>query len=149
MMNGPMLSKPYRILVVEDDADLCKMLKEWFEEHHHCPTALARNAEDALELLPNQLVDVVITDNNMPGMHGLELANIIRMSDGPPVILMTGYYTRPIHLAAFRAGVRAFMIKPFRLEWMLEMIEIVVGRGLYYIGMGPPEGWEEKGRIEA
>ena len=137
--------KSYRILVVDDDRDVLAMLSDWLQDYNHCPTATARCADEALALLERQSFDVVLTNNMMPGMLGVEMAAVIRRRGGPPVIMISGYFTGQMRLKAFAGGVKAYVRKPFDLEWLLELIEIVMDRGLHYIGSGPPDGFE-KGR---
>jgi CheY-like chemotaxis protein len=126
--------RKYRILVVEDDRLTLEMLVEWLQDFNHCPTATARCAYEALALLDRQSFDVVLTNNMMPGMLGVEMAAVIRRRGGPPVIMITGYYTGQMRLKAFASGVKAYVRKPFDLEWLLEVVAGVVDRGLIYIG---------------
>jgi CheY-like chemotaxis protein len=126
--------KSYRILVVDDDRDVLAMLSDWLQDYNHCPTATARCADEALALLERQSFDVVLTNNMMPGILGVEMAAVIRRRGGPPVIMITGYHNREMRLQAFANGVKAYVYKPFNLEWLLEVVAGVVDRGLIYIG---------------
>jgi two-component system, response regulator PdtaR len=141
--------KSYRILVVDDDRDVRAMLSDWLQDYNHCPTATARCADEALALLDRQSFDLVLTNNMMPGMLGVEMAAVIRRRGGPPVIVITGYHSNEIRRQAFASGVRACLCKPIKLEWLPELIEAVLDRGLHYIGCGPPGGYEKgKDRTE-
>jgi CheY-like chemotaxis protein len=124
----------YRILLVEDDRSTLEMLVQWLQDFNHCLTATARCADEALALLDRQSFDVVLTNNMMPGMLGVDMAAVIRRRGGPPVIMITGYHNREMRLQAFADGVKAFVYKPFNLEWLLEVVAGVVDRGLIYIG---------------
>jgi CheY-like chemotaxis protein len=135
----------YRILVVEDDRLTLEMLVEWLQDFNHCPTTATCCGDEALDELNRQSFDLVLTNNMMPGMLGVELAALIRRRGGPPVIITSGYYTRQMRLQAFAGGAKAYVRKPFKLEWLLELIETVMDQGLHYIGSGPPSG-HEKGR---
>jgi two-component system, NtrC family, response regulator PilR len=129
--------KRYSILVVDDDRNILETLFLWFHNYHHCPTTSARQAYQALALLNKQSFDVVLTDNMMPGLLGVEMADIIRRQGGPSVIVMSGYYNREYRFKALAAGAKAYLRKPFVLEWLPELIQDVVDRNLYYIGGGP------------
>jgi len=132
--------RSYRILIVDDDKAILEMLVEWLQDYNSCPTATARHADEAFALMKKQSFDVVLTNNMMPGMLGTEMAAILHRRGGPPVIMITGYHTRDTRRQAFANGVRAFLRKPIQLEWLLELVEEVVDRELYYIGSGPPGG---------
>jgi CheY-like chemotaxis protein len=139
--------KRYRILAVDDDRDVLEMLFQWLQDYNHCPTTTARRADQALALMKKQTFDVVLTNNMMPGILGIEMADIIRRQGGPPVIMLSGYYSREIRFKAFAAGVRAFLCKPIILEYLPELIQQVVDRKLCYIGSWPLAG-KDKGNTQ-
>jgi DNA-binding response OmpR family regulator len=133
----------YRILVVEDDSDMLEMLVQWLQDFNHCTTTATRCADEALAELNRQSFDLVLTNNMMPGMPGVELAGLIRRRGGPPVIMISGFYNREMRFKAFASGAKAYVRKPIKLEWLLELIETVMDRGLHYIGSGPPGGYNK------
>ncbi len=110
------IMKRYRILVVDDDRDVLEMLFQWLHDYNHCSTNTACRADQALALMNKQSFDVVLTNNIMPGLLGVEMADIIRKQGGPPMIVMSGYYTRKYRFKAFAAGAKAYVRKPFVLE---------------------------------
>jgi len=132
------IMKRYRILVVDDDNTVLGMLSQWLQDYNHCPTTTASRGDQALALIKKQSFDVVLTNNMMPGILGIEMAEIIHRQGGPPVIMLSGYYTREIRFKAFTAGVRAFLCKPIKLGCLPELIQQVVDRQLHYIGTWPP-----------
>jgi DNA-binding NarL/FixJ family response regulator len=56
------------------------------------------------------------------------------MRYGLPVIVMTGYYRWERVRQAYANGARAFLRKPFRVQLLKEVIDLVAGKGLHYIG---------------
>ena len=126
----------YRILVVEDDSEILEMLVQWLQDFNHCPTTATCCGDEALDELNGQSFDLVLTNNMMPGMLGVELAALVRRRGGPPVIMISGFYNREMRFKAFANGAKAYVRKPFDLEWLLELIETVMDRGLHYIGSG-------------
>ncbi len=124
----------YRVLIVEDDSPTLTGISEWLQVAHHCRVAQASNAGEALYWLGKERFDVVITGVGMPGMNGLELTRIIRKRCGPPVIVMTGYYRWERVRQAYAYGAKAFLRKPFRVQLLKEVIDLVAGKGLHYIG---------------
>ncbi len=80
-----------RILAVDDDEAIRTLLKEELEEEGY-EVIIASNARDALKLVEEEPLDLVILDIRMPGMDGLEaLPRILGLKEGLPVILNTAY----------------------------------------------------------
>lgn len=79
------------ILVVDDDEAIRILLKEELTEEGY-RVITASNARDALKMVEQEPLDLVILDIRMPGMDGLEaLPRILGMKEGVPVILNTAY----------------------------------------------------------
>jgi CheY-like chemotaxis protein len=80
-----------RLLIVDDDVEMLTLVSR-MAACLGCGTCSAANGTEALQLLQNGDVDLVITDYQMPLMDGFQLVSKIRrQSPGLPVILMTGY----------------------------------------------------------
>jgi len=79
-----------RILIVEDEAHIARVLAMWLVRHGH-EVLEAPNGEDALETLAAEEVELVITDMNMPRLDGLGLIQAIREDRGltVPILLLT------------------------------------------------------------
>ena len=68
-------------------------------------------------------IDVIVTDNNMPGMQGLDVARAIREIDSKmPVAVISGLIDEDLQAAAELAGVRELINKPFTVEKFLAAI---------------------------
>jgi PAS domain S-box-containing protein len=88
-------ARPLTVLAVDDDSLVLMNASAMLEELGHTPL-IASSAAEALELLEDQSVDVVITDYAMPKLDGLQLArDIAERHPGTPVILATGYAELP------------------------------------------------------
>jgi two-component system chemotaxis response regulator CheY len=89
-------------------------------------------AEDgvaALKVLQSQKVDFVISDWNMPNMSGLELLKAVRGSDDLkelPFLMVTAEALKDNVVAAVKAGVSNYIVKPFTAEVLTEKIEKIV-----------------------
>ena len=119
-----------RVLVVEDNANLRKVLvniirKVGFEE-----TVEADNGASAWEVLQSEKVGLVLTDWSMPGMSGLDLVMKIRSAPEPicnrPVLKITAMDTKTSIVAAAKQGVDAYIIKPFSVQTIVQKIEEAV-----------------------
>jgi diguanylate cyclase (GGDEF)-like protein len=106
------------ILIVDDDAAIRDSMQE-FVQMSGFSSASAACAEDALEMLQSQSVDVVITDIMLPGMDGLELTDRIRKNYEVDVIVMTGYSGDYSYEEAISKGASDFVFKPVRFEELL------------------------------
>ena len=100
------------VLIVDDDAAFRELVTEILAgEGYRLLTA--GSAEEALRLAARQVVDLVLTDQRMPGADGLELTRRLRAGSRPPaVLLMTAYGTIPQAVEAVRAGAADYFTKP-------------------------------------
>ena len=115
---------PDTILIVDDEADLLHGLKRTIAMEIDCRVLLAENGTEALEILDKESVDLVLTDINMPGMHGLELLNAIKHLDPAiTVVIMTAYGTIERAVKAIKAGAYDFVQKPFDEDRLMHVLK--------------------------
>jgi len=84
---------PFRVrsILLVEDQDVCRITTKWFLANFGYSVVPARSAEEALGLFVPEIHDVVVTDNDMPGLSGAEMAHIIKLrSPSTPVIMYTG-----------------------------------------------------------
>ena len=108
-----MSSPPERplILVVDDEANIRKVLKGFLESEGY-RVAAAKDAAEARKLLGDGPA-LVLTDLKLPGTDGLALLKDIRRArPGLPVVLMTAFGTIPAAVEAIKAGAHDFLTKP-------------------------------------
>jgi signal transduction histidine kinase/CheY-like chemotaxis protein len=108
---------PARILVVDDDQTTCSFCARALSQAGYAIFS-ATEVVGALEILRGpQPIDLLLADIQMPGLSGLELAQIARAGDPAiAIIIMTGHATLDaIHQTA-RGGVADFLTKPFELD---------------------------------
>jgi two-component system chemotaxis response regulator CheY len=106
------------ILVVDDSPTVRKFVSVSLEMQGFS-VATASDGMDALEQLPRNRFDLVITDLNMPNMDGLELIRSLR--ENPeykdlPVIILTSLSDQGTKEEGARLGVMSYVVKPFSLE---------------------------------
>ena len=106
------------ILIVDDDAAIRDSMDEFVGMAGYISTT-ADSAEDALEILAQNSIDVVITDIMLPGMDGLELTDRIKKRFEIDVIVMTGYSGDYSYEEAISKGASDFVFKPVRFEELL------------------------------
>ena len=111
------------ILVIEDDRDLRQALCETLQMSGY-KTLQADSAEPALKLLENESVNLIISDVQMPGMHGDELLKTVKRNHPEiPFVLITAYGTVSKAVEAIQAGAADYIIKPFEAEVLIEMVD--------------------------
>ena len=82
-----------RILIVDDKPEVRDSMSEYHAARRLVAESVA-SAEDALDLLRNNLFDLVITDIVLPGLGGLELTQLVKKRHNTDVVVMTGYSNR-------------------------------------------------------
>lgn len=82
-----------RILIVDDDPDLLRLLEHSIGSYcAECEVISASDGHAALQQFDGQPFDLILTDYQMPGMSGLELASTVhRTSPGTPIVLVTAH----------------------------------------------------------
>ncbi|MGX2040392.1 sigma-54-dependent transcriptional regulator [Methylocaldum sp. MU1018] len=110
------------ILIVEDDPALSEALTDTLELAGY-RTMAAGDGREALDRLAESPVRLVISDVQMPNLHGLSLLERIR-TDYPevPVLLMTAYGTIENAVQAMQAGACDYLVKPFAAEALVEQV---------------------------
>lgn len=117
------MSVPPRILVVDDDAAVRSVLRVNLGRHQMAVT-LASTADEALEILRSQPIDLVLTDHRMPGATGLELVDRVHHAwPEMPLIMMTGYGSIEDAVAAMKAGANDYLIKPVEKDELILVIQ--------------------------
>lgn len=103
-----------KILLVEDSPTLRHAMRNYIIEAGHTPV-MARSGEEALQLLENTPVDMIIMDVEMPGLNGFETTRLIREWLGGywiPIIFVTGLNEDENYREGIDAGGDDYLIKP-------------------------------------
>jgi two-component system NtrC family response regulator len=119
---------PFRILVV-DDEPAQRELVSGFLKKQGFEAAAAGSGEKALALFRQDSFDLVLTDQRMSNMSGLDLLKAVRtISPEIAVILMTGYGSIEAAVSAIRGGATDYLTKPLNLDELLYRIRQVSER---------------------
>lgn len=119
-----------KILIIDDDAGVRDSMQEFIKDSGY-DIYTASSAEEALELLKSEIVDVVITDIMLAGMDGLELTDLIKHNYDIDVIVMTGYSEKFSYEDAINKGASDLVFKPVRYrELMLRLKRVLKERQL-------------------
>jgi CheY-like chemotaxis protein len=120
-----------RILVVDDNEHIRKLVKVILRSIGVTKVGEAENGRQAIDIMKEVVPDVILSDWEMEHMDGLQLARFIRKSpESPnaflPVIIMTGQADRQRVLAARDAGVNEFVIKPLSAQVILSRLSNIL-----------------------
>jgi two-component system response regulator GlrR len=114
---------PRRILVVDDDPNLLRLLALRLEKEGF-GVIEAASGEEALGKLAAEIPDLVITDMRMSGMDGMALFEAIhRRHSALPVIILTAHGNIPDAVDATRKGVFGYLTKPFEARALMVEVE--------------------------
>lgn len=116
----------WRILVVDDEPSVRLLLKKLFSREHDVATA--STGDEAMEMLRNGDYDLLLTDKNLPGPGGVEIAKFARTRlPNACIVLITGYAS---HESAEQliGVVDDYVTKPFHIQPMRERLQDLMAR---------------------
>lgn len=116
--------------MVDDDPALVFAVADCLREEGY-EVATARTGAEALVRLAEALPDLVISDIRMPRMDGYQLARNIRSTPRTallPIIFLTAKDQRADRIEGFRAGVDAYLVKPFEPDELLTVVASILNR---------------------
>ena len=122
--------RPRRLLVVDDEPNLLRAVSACLSAEGF-DVITARTVEDALARIAQTVPDLLISDIRMPGKDGYSLVRQLRSSARTrliPVVLLTAKDQTVDRIAGFRAGVDAYVTKPFEPEELLAIIDSILDR---------------------
>ena len=118
------------ILIVEDEPDIQELIAYNLEQAGHVPVR-AYNAEQALELVREELPHLIVIDWMLPGMSGIDLARSLRgnkRTEGIPLIMVTARGSEQDKLAGLEIGADDYMTKPFSPRELNARVKAVLRR---------------------
>ena len=153
-MNGSSLNDPnlrgstdrqVRVLVVEDDPALQRMILNYFGENN-IRTLIANNRQEMVDQLGNTEVNLVILDLRLGSEDGLDLLREVRLNSDVPVIIITGHRRDEIdRVVGLELGADDYLTKPFNLRELLARVRAILRR--FDVGRTAPARDPERGRF--
>jgi DNA-binding NtrC family response regulator len=118
-----------RILAVDDEKDMTRLLKRTLESEIDCTVSMAFSGEMALNVLEKDVWDLVICDIRMPGMDGFELlAQIRKRLPDLTVVMLTAFGNIDSVVTAIKSGAYDFIAKPFEQDELIFKIRKALER---------------------
>ena len=121
-----------RILVVDDEMDLCDILRFNLMTQGY-QADVAYSAEEAMNKLKDERFDLLLLDVMMPGMSGFELAASLRNDEATahiPIIFLTAKDTEDDTLEGFGLGADDYVTKPFSVREVMARVKAVLNRSM-------------------
>src|ERR1700759_2370971 len=115
------------LLLVDDDAELCAMMKEFFAEVGHS-LDFVRNGRDGLARAIDGNYDLIILDVMLPVVNGFTLLQQLRRRKNVPVIMLTARTHPEDRIAGLNTGADDYLPKPFDPDELLARIHAVLRR---------------------
>ncbi len=117
------------ILVVDDYNTMVRIIRKLLKQIGYENVDEASNGEEALKMIKSKQYGLIISDWNMEPMTGFDLLKHVRADDGTsatPFILVTAESKPENVLAAQKAGVSSYLVKPFSAPVLKEKIDSVL-----------------------
>jgi response regulator RpfG family c-di-GMP phosphodiesterase len=137
------------ILLVDDNQEIIRLLSD-FLEPNKCDILVAESGKQALGILEDHEVDIVILDIGLPDSDGITLLDKIKVRcPDTSVIMMTGYHDYNLVIDAMKRGASDFLMKPFELDkLMLTILRVSKERELLHERQSILSCLEDKREIE-
>ena len=118
----------FNILVVEDDKNLRKLITTYLQRNKY-NTYEATNGEEALNVLDQSYIDLIVSDIMMPKMDGYELIKSLREAKyDVPILIITAKSEIEDKKEGFLLGADDYMVKPIDIEEMLLRVQVLLRR---------------------
>jgi len=119
--------KQDHILIVDDDAEIRGLLREYLQKHDYRVTAAA-NGRDLRAAMNSTRPDLVILDLMLPGEDGLSLCRDLRAASNVPIIMLTARGEETDRIVGLEMGADDYLPKPFSPRELLARIKSVLRR---------------------
>lgn len=125
------MKKEHRILIVDDNAEICQLLQVMLEGRGYI-TASAQNGGQAIELARGWNPDLIIMDVMMPGIDGVDACREIRKLTMAPVLFLTAKTQLSDKQEAYDVGGDDYLSKPFLQPELLMKVDALIRRYTIY-----------------
>jgi two-component system response regulator PilR (NtrC family) len=132
-----MAEKKKKVLVVDDEQDVRDILDSVLKKLDFIPL-VAESGEEALEILKNNNIDVILSDLYMPGMDGIELLKRVRtLKKNVVFLIITAHPTIETAVDAIKKGAYDYLTKPFHIE----EVRVKINRAIEKSGLAHSLRW--------
>jgi len=122
------MKTPETILVVEDEAKIASLLRDYLEKVGGYQTHWVARGDEALQVFRDVAPDLVLLDLMLPGLDGLEVCKAIRHESQVPVIMVTALVEEIDRLLGLELGADDYICKPFSPREVVARVKAVLRR---------------------
>jgi len=122
-----MLERRSRVLVVDDDTEMCAMLKEYLSKEQF-EVSLAHDGVTALRLVDESMPDIVLLDVTMPSLGGFDVLRRLRGDTDLPVLMLTARDDFSDRVHGLELGADDYLTKPFNARELVARINAILRR---------------------
>ena len=122
-----MLERRSRVLVVDDDLEMCAMLSEYLSKEQF-DVELAHDGDRALQLIGERRPDIVLLDVSMPTLGGFEVLRKLRGESDLPVLMLTARDEHGDRIHGLELGADDYLTKPFNARELVARIHAILRR---------------------
>lgn len=122
-----MAEKQTRILVVDDEERIRRLLRMYLEKENY-EIEEAENGETALQLALDNDFDLILLDIMLPGMDGVEVCEKLRQHKSTPVIMLTAKGEEANRVQGFEVGADDYVVKPFSPREVIYRVKAILRR---------------------
>ena len=121
------MTKPRKILIVDDDTNICELLRLYIEKEGF-ETAIAYNGVQALKLFEQEKPELVMLDIMLPELDGWQVCREIRKTSQTPIIMLTAKGEVFDNVLGLELGADDYVVKPFEAKEVIARIHAVLRR---------------------
>lgn len=133
-----MLERRSRVLVVDDDLEMCAMLREYLAKEQF-DVDLAHDGDAALRAVGSARPDIVLLDVSMPSLGGFEVLRRLRGESDLPVLMLTARDEYGDRIHGLELGADDYLTKPFNARELVARIHAILRRAHSAEQHAPPE----------
>ncbi len=119
--------KSGKILVVDDDKNICQIIREYLE-FEDFSVSVAHNGKEALAKIEKENFDLIILDVMLPKLDGLELCQELRPQDNTPIIMLSAKNKEIDRITGLELGADDYVTKPFSPKEIAARVKAVLRR---------------------
>jgi PleD family two-component response regulator len=136
------MTRPYKILIVEDDPNTAEMLRAYFETQGYQVLTAAWGSE-AIQVCQDTVPDLIIEDIRLPDIDGYQVVHELRKhtrTSNVPIIFLTERQAHDDRIAGLRLGAVAYLAKPFDMQELHLRVRNALRRASYTSLVSPVTG---------
>ena len=116
-----MSNNKFKILVIEDDDNICSVLEAILEANNY-QVLIAKTCQQGIMMYTSHMPDLVLLDLGLPDKDGLEMIRAARQSDAKPIIVLSARTNETDKVAALDLGANDYITKPFGTAELLARV---------------------------